>query len=435
MTRNERTLAVGIDFGTSGCRAIAIDASGALQAEVSQPLPAPQRRGAEVEQDPALWAAALDTLLAQLVATVPAAAIQAIAVDATSGTVLLADAAGTPLGPALMYNDGRATAEAAAIARIAPRESAAHGTASGLAKLLWLLKQPGAERAVHLLSQADYLNGLLGGRWDISDANNCLKSGYDAVQKCWPDWLGQLGVPRHLLPQVVAPGMPIGPIAPALARRHGLRPDTLLATGTTDSTAAFLATGAAQPGEAVTSLGSTLVLKVISERPIHAPEYGIYSQPLDDFWLVGGGSNSGGAVLRQFFSDAEMAALTPRLRPERPTGLDYYPLPAPGERFPVNDPALPPRLAPRPDDEAVFFQGLLEGIARIELQGYQRLAELGAPWPRSVRTVGGGARNPAWTTIRHDLLQLPMLEPLHTQAAYGTTLLARRALAANQEKC
>lgn len=434
MPQSEHTLAVGIDFGTSGCRAIAIDADGTMQVEVSQPLPSPVRRGAEVEQAPTLWAAALDALMAQLLAAIPAAAIKAIAVDGTSGTVLLADAAGTPLGPALMYNDGRAIAEAAAIAAVAPRESAAHGTASGLAKLLWLLKQPGAEQAAHLLTQTDYLNGLLGGRWTISDANNCLKSGYDAVHRCWPDWLDQVGVPRHLLPRVAAPGTAIGPLRPALVQRYGFAPDTLLVAGTTDSTAALLATGAAQPGEAVTSLGSTLVLKVISERPIHAPEYGIYSQPLGNRWLVGGGSNSGGAVLRQFFSDAEMAALTPRLHPDRPTGLDYYPLPAPGERFPVCDPALPPRLTPRPGDDAVFFQGLLEGIARIELRGYQLLAELGAPWPSSVRTVGGGARNPAWTALRHDLLQCPMPEPLHTQAAYGAALLARRTLAARKER-
>ncbi|GAB4294414.1 MAG: FGGY-family carbohydrate kinase [Thiohalomonadaceae bacterium] len=433
MKRNDRTLAVGIDFGTSGCRAIAIDRDAAVQAEVHLPLPPPVRHGVAVEQEPSLWAAALETLLDRLGDLIPAERIGAIAVDGTSGTVLLADATGAPLGPALMYNDGRATVEAATIAAVAPRESAAHGTAAGLAKLLWLLKQPGAEQAAYLLTQADYLNGLLGGQWGISDANNCLKNGYDAHNRDWPGWLDQLGVPRHLLPQVVTPGTVIGQVRPAWCQRHGFASDTVLAAGTTDSTAAFLATGAAQPGEAVTSLGSTLVLKVISERPIHAPEYGVYSQPLGNRWLVGGGSNSGGAVLRQFFTDAAMAALTPRLRPEQPTGLDYYPLPAPGERFPVCDPALPPRLTPRPDDDAVFFQGLLEGIARIEQRGYQLLAELGAPWPVSVRTVGGGAHNTAWTKLRQALLQVPMPKPRHTQAAYGTALLARAAVNPSEE--
>jgi len=64
-------------------------------------------------------------------------------------------------------------------------------------------------------------------------------------------------------------------------------------------------------------------------------------------------------VLRRYFDDAALAALTPRLRPGAPTGLDYYPLLRPGERFPVADPALAPRLEPRPADDAEFLQARL----------------------------------------------------------------------------
>lgn len=80
------------------------------------------------------------------------------------------------------------------------------------------------------------------------------------------------------------------------------------------------------------------------------------SHRLGDAWLVGGASNTGGAVLRRFFNDAQLAELTPRMDASRPTGLDYYPLTAPGERFPVNDPGLQPRLEPMPADDAVFLQ-------------------------------------------------------------------------------
>lgn len=71
---------------------------------------------------------------------------------------------------------------------------------------------------------------------------------------------------------------------------------------------------------------------------------------------AGGASNTGGAVLRRFFDDAALAALTPRLRPDAPTKLGYYPLLRPGERFPIADPALAPRLEPRPADDALFLQ-------------------------------------------------------------------------------
>jgi sugar (pentulose or hexulose) kinase len=106
------------------------------------------------------------------------------------------------------------------------------------------------------------------------------------------------------------------------------------------------------------------------------------------------------------------------------TGLDYYPLPATGERFPVNDPAMKPVLEPVPDEPAQFLQGIFEGVARIEKRGYDLLEELGADPVSSIRTTGGGAQNSSWTAIRERIVERPMMSSLHEQAAYGTALLA-----------
>lgn len=121
-----------------------------------------------------------------------------------------------------------------------------------------------------------------------------------------------------------------------------------------------------------------------------------------------------------------MERLTPQLQPEVPTGLDYYPLAKPGERFPIADPALPPRVAPRPEDDRRFFQALLEGVAGIEALAYRRLAELGAPRLRRVISVGGGAKNAAWTEIRRRALGVPVTMAKETEASYGAALLALR---------
>lgn len=420
----EKTIFLGIDLGTSGVRAIAINQAGTVVAQANIPLPAPEGEGRTREQAPMLWWQGVVTVIDSIVTQLDPLTIRAIAVDGTSGSVLLADAWGAPRTPGLMYNDGRASAEAAEIASLAPRESAAHGPGSGLAKLLWLLNHsPTGAARVH--TQADWVSGNLSGHYGVCDANNALKLGYDPVAMCWPAWLDALALPSGLLPEVVSAGSAIAPLRSQLAAHWGMGRDTLIVSGTTDSTAAFIASGASRPGEAVTSLGSTLVLKVLAEQPVFAPEYGVYSQPLGKLWLVGGASNSGGAVLRQFFSDEEMATLTPQVRPLRPLCLDYYPLPAPGERFPRNDPQLAPRLTPRPTEDARFFQALLEGIARIEREGYQRLAALGAPYPSSLRSNGGGAANRAWTTLRGRTLGVEMLSAAHTEAAYGTALLAR----------
>ena len=166
------------------------------------------------------------------------------------------------------------------------------------------------------------------------------------------------------------------------------------------------------------------MLKLISDKPVFAPEFGVYSHRLGDYWLVGGASNSGGKVLAQFFSSRQMHTMTAQLNPDKATGLDYYPLPAQGERFPFADAAKQAQLTPRPDSDVLFFQGMLEGIASIEALAYQRLAELGAPALTSVRSVGGGSQNPAWTQIRQHRLKTVMIKPVQSEAAYGSALLA-----------
>lgn len=409
---------VGIDVGTSGVRAVAIDADGTI---LGQGAARHDAFGAD-HRSPTVWWQATQAALDALLASVPPASVAAIAIDGTSGTMLPIDASGEPLATPLMYNDrveDRAILDE--IAALAPAESAAHGATSGLAKLILLQAAPGTVRVIH---QADWIAGRLSGRFDVSDENNALKTGYDPAAGRWPDWIGATRARRETFPDVIEPGRRSGAVDARAAARFGLAAGTPVVAGTTDGCASFLATGASSVGDGVTALGSTMTIKLLSDRPVFAPEFGIYSHRLLGMWLPGGASNSGGAVLARFFDAATIASLSARIDPDRPTGLDYYPLTAPGERFPINDPALAPRLDPRPDDDARFLQGLLEGIAAIEALAYARLAELGAPALRSVRTVGGGAKNTVWSRIRAMRLGVAMDEPISEEAAAGTARLA-----------
>jgi len=406
---------LGIDFGTSGARAIAIDSSGAILAEARRVLS---------DQTAEAWRAALFDLIGQIPAGIRRM-LGAIAINGTSTTALLCDADNRPLCPPLLYNDARAQAEAKQLAQIAPSGHPVLSASSSLAKLLWFQKQPEFPCARFFLHQADWLASLLHGRSGISDYHNSLKLGFDPETLHYPEWLLRLTV-APLLPRVLPPGASIGPVTTKIAERFSLPRDCLIRAGTTDSIAAFIASGASRPGQAVTSLGSTLVLKLLSRKRVDAAQYGIYSHRIGNLWLAGGASNSGGAVLRSFFSDTRLAELSTRIHSETDSGLDYYPLLKPGERFPINDPELEPRLTPRPQDDALFLHGLLEGIARIEAQGYRLLQELGADPLESVLTAGGGAGNPAWTAMRTRFLGVPVLPSSHVEAAYGSALLAAR---------
>jgi len=415
---------VGIDLGTSSCRAIAIDNQGEVVGRADSPIPLPHKSDTQITQDPQIWWKATSATLGRLFQQIDAKRVSALAVDGTSGTLLLTDAKGVPVTPAIMYSDSRATEEALRIREVAGPNCGAHGASSTLAKLLWLHDKDVIKKAKHALHQADWIVGLLTGKFGHSDYNNCLKLGYDMVKLEWPGWIKGLGIHTALLPIAHATGSELANVSPEIAKALGLRPDTRVLAGTTDGVASFLAAGAMKPGHAVTALGSTLVLKLLSDKPVFSAEHGVYSHRLGNHWLVGGASNSGGAVLLQYFKLEQIREMSSRINPDELTGLEYYPLPGIGERFPVNDPNMEPILEPLPGDSEMFFQGMLEGIAGIEAHGYQLLQKLGAPRVTQIRTTGGGAANPAWTQIRAKIIGVPIQPARSDQAAFGTALLA-----------
>lgn len=411
-------LVVGIDLGTSGARAVAMNAAREVLATASAKL----ATFSADHRDPVGWWAAVRSALAGVLSGIDRTRVVALAIDGTSGTMLPVDRDGRPLATPKMYNDpveDRSILDA--ISSHAPKESAAHGATSGLARLIAFQEVAGVARVIH---QADWIAGQFTGRFDLSDENNALKTGYDPVARSWPAWIAATGAKPELLPQVLPAGAPMATISAHAAQSFGLSRAVLAVAGTTDGCASFLATGATEPGEGVTALGTTLTVKLLSDKPLFAPEYGLYSHRIGDSWLAGGASNTGGAVLAHYFDDAKIAELSARINPKTPTGLDYYPLVKPGERFPIADPALAPRMEPQPADEAEFLKAILEGIANVEKLAYDRLAELGGPKLSSVRSVGGGAKNPVWSEIRRLRLTVPFESVLSEEAAAGTARLA-----------
>ena len=272
-----------------------------------------------------------------------------------------------------------------------------------------------------------------GGNPFCSDWHNALKLGFDVRTLEYPKWIlsGALGeVAAGRLPRAVRPGAHLGNISAAASDRWGLPKRCVVTGGSTDSISAFLASGASEVGDAVTSLGSTLALKMLSATPVDDDTRGVYSHRLGDLWLAGGASNVGCAVLReQGFDAAELVECSARidgLAPPPQPG--YYPLPAAttGERFPVADDRKAPMLSPVPEDRAEFLHSILHAIAAVEAEGYAALKQLGASPLRRVFTAGGGAANDEWTRMREAMLGVEASRADNTDAAYGVALLAAR---------
>lgn len=341
-----------------------------------------------------------------------------------------------------MY-DFAASKEAVALASsAAPEGHTVRSATSTLAKILQWHQEKAIRPEERVAHQADFLaahlagTGCSGARASLggytSDYNNALKLGYDVHNLCYPAWmqelLASLGLDAAmLLPSVVRPGGQIGTVTGEVCQRWGFADGCKVMGGTTDSIAAFIAARASRPGQAVTSLGSTLAIKLLSTTPVDDSSYGIYSHRLGNMWLVGGASNVGCAVLRQEkFSGEELEQLSMRLDAlaDPPDDIRYYPLTKKGERFPVNDPGKEPLLTPKPEDRAVYLHGILHGIAQVEAEAYSLLAKMGATPVCEVRTAGGGSANQVWGKMRERLIKVPVCKAEQTEAAYGVALLA-----------
>ena len=245
-------------------------------------------------RSPTVWWTGVQSCLAELAGRHSLATVEGLAVDGTSGTMLAIDIASAPVGDGLMYTEP--CPDPAIVERIsaaAPDDSPARGATSALARAIHLSRQAGVHRIVH---QADWILMKLGLAEPTSDENNALKTGYDLAAERWPDWLETCGMDIALLPTVRRAGAALSAIGQA-GQGFGLPAGCRLHAGTTDGCASFLATGASAIGDGVTALGSTLVVKLACASPIQAAGYGIYSHRVFDFWLAGGASNTGGAVI------------------------------------------------------------------------------------------------------------------------------------------
>ncbi len=423
------SLTLGIDVGTSGVRTAVVDEGGTVISMARSSHP-PQ---ISTEIDAEDWWNAVQTCLNNQATKLreikrSLAEVKAIAVDGTSGSMVLTDADLNPVSQALMYNSKGFFEEAAAIARLAPDPHIARGSNSALARAARLVRTA-HDAPDHLLHQADFITARLLGEGGKSDVNNCLKTGCDPKTRSWPEWIGSV-VPRTLLPELYDVGSKLGVLKPEMANAFGFDKKTVVAAGTTDSIAAFLACAPLRPGIAVTSLGSTLAVKVLSEHAVDDPEIGLYSHKIGDVWLTGGASNTGGAVLRHFFTDEEIGKLSQQIDPSRATGLEYYPLLKPGERFPINDPEFAGKTEPRPTNDAEFLAGLFEGIADIELRCYQAIEARGGTFPNIIYSAGGGAQNEVFARMRFAKTQTSSGTSEHHEAAVGAAHIAAWAIGA-----
>ena len=405
---------LGIDLGTQGVRALLVTADGGVLGSGAAPLRRGRREGVRHEQDPGEWWEAVGAAC-RAALDGPRVRVGGLAVCGTSGTVLLTDRAGRAVGPALMYDDGRAAAEAGRLrsAGLAVQDTWA------LPKVRWLVDRYGPGRVAH---QPDLINAHLVGGPVPADSSHALKTAYDVERERWPDITG---LPAGTLPDVVRPGTRLGEVCPAAAETTGIPAGTPVIAGMTDGCAAQIASGALRPGAWNSVLGTTLVLKGASAEPVRDPTGVVYNHRAPEgTWLPGGASSVGAGILTARFQGADPAALDARAAAFEPSGAIAYPLVSPGERFPFHAPRATALLLGDPTSDADLWAALLQGVAFAERLCLDYLHHLGAPMDGSLAFTGGGARSAYWNQLRADILGRPARVPRETEPALGMAALA-----------
>ena len=435
---------LGIDLGTSELKLLLLDESHRVRATAAQPLTVSRPQPLWSEQTPQDWWRALDLGMQQLRVDQPQAlaAVRAVGLSGQMHGAVLLDAHDAVLRPAILWNDGRSSAECAALEATLP---ALHRVAGNLAmpgftapKLLWVREHEPElfARTTHVLLPKDWLRLQLTGEFatDCSDASGTLW--LDVGRRDWWDaGLAACHLSRAHMPRLVEGNQFAGALRPSLAQRWGLRAATPVAGGAGDNAASAVGVGAVRAGQGFVSLGTSGVIFLANDRFMPNPRQAMHAfcHALPERWHQMSVMLSAASALRWargllgLGSEVELLELVARLsaaqRARAPIFLPYLG----GERTPHNNPAAQGMLfglthEHGPADigyaviEGVSF-GLADGWASLEVQ------------PGSVASlsiVGGGARSRLWAQLLASTLGVPMCtrKGAEAGAALGAARLA-----------
>jgi len=384
----------GLDFGSSGARISIINLhkkliySNAVTYSYSF-------------KDPNSWINSCENLLVNLPFEIKIN-LNKLAISGTSGTLTASNLQGKPIGEAIPY-DQACNEHKILLESLTSGADYLRTPYSSLAKALKLIDKYGTN--ILLRHQSDWITGWFLKDWTHGEEGNNLKLGWDLKKESWPkSYLNTSW--QKCLPQIIKSGEIIGQVNLNLAERFNLNKKLILTSGTTDSNASVIAAGLDKE-DGLTVLGTTIVVKKIIDNPIK--KQGITNHRVNGDWICGGASNAGCGILSKFFSDLEIKELSRQINTSKKTPINLLPLNSRGERFPDNNPFLEPILTPRPVSDSLYLHALFEGLARIELKGWEKLYNLTGSLPKRIITIGGGSKNAQWRAIREQIINIPIV--------------------------
>ncbi|WP_111429224.1 xylulokinase [Rhodobacteraceae bacterium DSL-40] len=429
---------LGIDIGTSSVKTVLFDRAQRLVAQASAALDISRPHPGWSEQDPEAWWRAVTETIDRIAAETSLADLRGIGLSGQMHGAVCLDHDDRVMRPAILWNDGRASAECAELEQAFPRAREISGNIAmpgfTAPKLLWLRHHEPEifEHVSTVLLPKDYIRFCLTGHHvsEMSDASGTLW--LDVAERDWSDdLLEATGLTRAHMPRLVEGSEASGALRLELAQRWGVKGEVVVAGGAGDNAAAACGVGVVRPGTAFVSLGTSGVLFVSNARfspntqgAVHA-----FCHALPATW------HQMGVILSAADSLEWLARLVGRRASvlageigtvERPSPVTFLPYLS-GERTPHNDAAARGAFIGLSQSNGAtdLAQAVMEGVAYAMADCQEALAAGGTDF-ESALAVGGGARSHTWLRILASVLNRPLEIPSDGDvgAAAGAARLA-----------
>lgn len=438
------TYIAAFDAGTTAVKGTLVNEAGEAILSRSVELPTLCHDGCQ-EQAPQDWWAAFCEISRQFTEAVLPEDISGIIMSGQMQDLIPLDRDLNPICPAILYSDGRAEAQAAALEATVGGEYFLHTTGNRcdgslpLPKLMWL-KEHRPElyaRTAHvLISSKDYLIVRLTGVC-AGDVTACATAGaMDIRRKCWDErLLSAAGVDAGVFPALYHPHQQVGTVLPEPAAVCGIRAGTAVFAGIGDAGATTLASGIRAPGQYNINLGTSGWVAAVSDD-ILLTEAGVFNLAaaaegcyinVVPFLNAGNIHKWIAGVLGRKNGAPDYETVSALLKNSVPGSHGVVCLPyLSGERFPVLDPEARGCLFGLTGETTAsdLARACLEGVAFSLRQG---LGTLPVP-PASISLIGGGGREAVWCQVLADVLgyEITVLGDTEFRAAQTLAALARK---------
>ncbi|RWR08256.1 xylulokinase [Paenirhodobacter populi] len=428
---------LGIDLGTSGVKALLMDADQRVLGSATAGLSVARPHSGWAEQEPADWIAATETAIATLRARHDLSAVEGIGLSGQMHGAVTLDAADRVIRPAILWNDGRSQEQAARL-DADPRFRALSGNivfpGFTAPKLVWMAENEPAlfERVAMVLLPKDYLRLWLTGEHVAEMSDAAGTSWLDTGARRWSgDLLAASGMRMDQMPRLIEGTEVSGGLRADLAGAWGMKPGIPVAGGAGDNAATAIGAGTVTVGQGFVSLGTSGVLFAATDRYLPRPESAVHAfcHCLPGMWHQMGVVLSASAALEWLSAllGQSAADLTGALGPDlkAPGEVTFLPYLS-GERTPHNDATARGAFVglSASSDRNALTQAVLEGVAFALADNLAVLRAAGSD-PEAFLALGGGARSQYWLQVIATALNLPLLLPESGDfgAAFGAARL------------